>query len=160
MHRPWGATITHTSKDTIYENQTQKDSTSALCNRIGVHRSHVGKPRRGGVVCGKNRTRGQGLVWRFMEAEGIQVGKGKFRTFMNETRINSSPQPSPGLGLVFKTQARSSAIRVHQCLSVVGFRHLTLSQWLPKPAIRWLPQISKSLREPWSPFEADREIKL
>jgi hypothetical protein len=37
------------------------------------------------------------------------------------------------------------------------FRHLTLFQWLPKPATRWVPQVSKSLRETWSPIEAERK---
>jgi hypothetical protein len=38
-------------------------------------------------------------------------------------------------------------------------RHLTLSQWLPKPATRWFPQLSYALRATWSPIEAERVEK-
>jgi hypothetical protein len=36
-------------------------------------------------------------------------------------------------------------------------RHLTSIQWLPKPATSWMPKTKRSLREPWSPFEAERK---
>ena len=35
-------------------------------------------------------------------------------------------------------------------------RHLTPSQWLPKPATSWLPSKRRALRALWSPIEAER----
>src|SRR4029079_1411717 len=32
---------------------------------------------------------------------------------------------------------------------------LTPAQWLPKPATIWMPQVTKSLRESWSPGERE-----
>ena len=37
---------------------------------------------------------------------------------------------------------------------------LTPAQWLPKPATRWMPQISCSLRETWSPGERENHSQV
>ena len=37
---------------------------------------------------------------------------------------------------------------------------LTPALWLPKPATRWIPQVTKSLRESWSPGERETHIAI
>ena len=41
---------------------------------------------------------------------------------------------------------------------IVNTLTLTPALWLPKPATRWIPQVTKSLRESWSPGERETHI--
>ena len=44
--------------------------------------------------------------------------------------------------------------------SAVNTLTLTPALWLPKPATRWIPQVTKSLRESWSPGEREAHIAI